>query len=117
MEIMVWVVVLLAMSLLAGAYFNNVEIRQKNGIRQMYVDLVKEKLDIIRSALAMGYSDQALSELDQRLERLIGSEKMLQTLRTEGEALSVKVSDPKIPDNDMEREVEQVKQAHNEQQQ
>ena len=61
--------------------FRRVERNERKEIRQQYTDLIKEKLDVIRTALAMGRDDDEIAELDRRLERLIGTEKMLETLK------------------------------------
>ena len=42
----------------------------------VYKELVKEKLDVIKTAIAMGYEERELKELDDRLERLIGKEQL-----------------------------------------
>lgn len=41
-----------------------------------YQSLVKDKLDVLKTALAMGYDEHELSALDERLERLIGKEQL-----------------------------------------
>lgn len=53
---------------------------ERKEIRQQYAELVKEKLDIIRTALAMGKDGDEIAILDKRLEKIIGTEKMLKTL-------------------------------------
>ena len=55
--------------------------RERHKIREHYTTMVKEKLDVLKTALAMGRDADEIAELDKRLERLIGTEKMLQTLR------------------------------------
>lgn len=55
--------------------------RRKDRIRKIYAELVKEKLDVIKTALAMGHSTDEIHDLDKRLEELIGTEKMLKTLK------------------------------------
>lgn len=48
--------------------------------RKLYERLALEKLDVIKTAVAMGYAQSDLGELDARLERLIGAEKLQQLL-------------------------------------
>ncbi len=60
---------------------HSVEEGGKDRVRRMYAELVKEKLDVIKTALAMGQSTDEIRELDERLEKLIGTEKMMRTLR------------------------------------
>lgn len=44
--------------------------------RALYERLVREKLDVIRTALNMGAGEQELARLDLRLEELIGTDKL-----------------------------------------
>jgi len=44
--------------------------------RALYERITRDKLDVIKTALAMGIDQQQLKELDARLEKLIGSEKL-----------------------------------------
>ena len=43
---------------------------------EVYQALGQEKLDIIKTAVAMGYSHDEVARLDERLERLIGKEQL-----------------------------------------
>jgi hypothetical protein len=45
---------------------------------EVYQKLAHEKLEVIKTALAMGYSQEDLARLDARLERLIGKEQLQQ---------------------------------------
>src|SRR2546428_6516912 len=42
----------------------------------VYENLAKEKLEVIKTALAMGYNQAELAALDARLEQLIGKEQL-----------------------------------------
>ena len=44
--------------------------------RESYERLVRDKLDVIKTAIAMGQSDDEIRALDARLERLIGTDKL-----------------------------------------
>lgn len=56
---------------------NNKHIRQqKDKQRESFERIMMEKLDIIKTAVAMGYTHNELAELDSRLEKLIGREKL-----------------------------------------
>ena len=48
--------------------------RERGEARATYERLAREKLDVIKTALAMGYDAAELAELDRRLEQLIGAE-------------------------------------------
>ena len=76
---------IIAMGMFGGPaiwyFIQSVEERGKDRVRKMYAELVKEKLDVIKTALAMGHSSDEIRDLDKRLEKLIGTEKMLKTLK------------------------------------
>ena len=54
--------------------------RERAVARQMYERLALEKLDVIKTAVAMGYEQDALDELDKRLEHLIGTDALQRLL-------------------------------------
>ena len=53
---------------------------ERDKLRQMYERLALEKLDVIKTAVAMGYKQADLADLDSRLEQVIGSEAMQRVL-------------------------------------
>ncbi len=58
--------------------FNNMRKQgERERGRETFERLTREKLDVIRTALAMGRSDDEILDLDKRLETLIGTEQML----------------------------------------
>ena len=69
---------------------------------EIYHSLAKDKLDVMKTALAMGYRDEDLKRLDERLERLIGREQLGHILN--GNA-------PKPHPELLSRDVEQEKQT------
>lgn len=84
--------------------------------RRMYERLTREKLDILRSAVAMGYKGEDLADLDARLERLVGPETLAAVLpdkRPPGVRVTV-TQDPKLPTQelDLESEMERIRQAN-----
>lgn len=83
--------------------------RERTEARKLYERIVQEKLDVMRTALAMGRGDDELRELDQRLQRLIGAEQMKSLLDT---------ADPRPPevsaelaDADLEAELKRLEQG------
>lgn len=56
--------------------------RERREARQLYERLTLEKLDIIKTAVAVGMKKDDLGELDDKLERLIGAEQMQSLLLT-----------------------------------
>lgn len=66
---------------------------------EVYRSLAKDKLDVIKTALAMGYKDDELKLLDERLERLIGRDALANII--EGKAPK---PHPELLSLDVERE-------------
>lgn len=87
--------------------------RAQSEARRMYERLTREKLDILRSAVAMGYKSEELADLDARLERLVGPDKLAQILPDKGKTATTKSAPavPKVPELDLEAEMEQIRQA------
>ncbi len=75
--------------------------------RELYERVVCEKLDVIKTALAMGYNQQELKHLDQRLEQLVGTHKLQSLL--EGQAAPI--PSVELLDADLAQELAAVKQA------
>lgn len=55
--------------------------RERERARATYEKLMLEKLDVIKTAVAMGMQDEELAELDRRLEELVGAESMRSLLQ------------------------------------
>ncbi|HES57947.1 MAG TPA: hypothetical protein ENO21_00795, partial [Firmicutes bacterium] len=84
MEVNQLIEVLLMLSFcVSGVWYfiHSMRRRERDEVRRMYADLVRERLDVLRTGLAMGLGDKEIAELDQRLEKLVGGEKLLETLR------------------------------------
>jgi hypothetical protein len=81
-----WVIIPLAIAGVSGLrlLLAPISARIKSGererLRRMYERLTLEKLDVIRTAITMGYKHDDLSELDARLEQVIGSTAMQKLL-------------------------------------
>jgi len=63
-------------AILLAPYEKRVKTAERREARQTYERLAMEKLDILRTAVAMGYKTSELQELDTRLEKLIGGDKL-----------------------------------------
>jgi hypothetical protein len=74
---------------------------------KVYERLAKEKLDVIKTAVAMGYKENELAALDARLEQLIGTDK-LKSLLEDGAAPAV---DSELMTADLEQEMERLRKA------
>jgi hypothetical protein len=59
------------------------EQRERREARALYERLMNEKLDIVKTAVAIGMSNADLADLDMRLERLIGTDQMQSMLLAE----------------------------------
>jgi hypothetical protein len=82
--------------------------RERREARQLYERLTMEKLDVIKTAVAVGMDKHDLADLDDKLERLIGSTQMKSLLLKEPKlpagaaelhALEAGVTDPPAKDN------------------
>ena len=63
-------------AILVNPYRENLKKRERDAARKTYERIVMEKLDVMKTAIAMGQSGDDLEELDARLERLVGSDKL-----------------------------------------
>jgi len=82
--------------------------------RALYERVLRGKLDVIKEALAMGYSQQDIRELDVRLEALIGTEKLRSLL--ESPDAPVPAITAELLDVDLSREIENLKPQKEKQQ-
>lgn len=80
---------------------------ERREARQAYERLMLEKLDILKTGIAMGYSQADLRELDARLEKLIGQDKLKNLL----DAKSNKKLEKEIRALEVESELEAAAQA------
>ena len=72
--------------------------------RALYEKLALEKLDVMRTAMTMGYKEEELTRLDERLEKLIGSDKLQQLV----DAGTLPVSTGDLLDTDFHSEVDRL---------
>ena len=108
----VFVLIIIAIGMGGGLgmwyFIDSVGRREKDKIRGQYMELIKEKLEVIKTALAMGHSDSQVKDLDRRLEKLIGTEKMLETLSA---AKAEEVSKQAMQSGDLIDEAELMRKA------
>ena len=90
------------------AYGNQAKRAERDRARATYERIAIEKLDVIKTAIAMGLSSDELRELDQRLERLIGSDQLRSLLNEDQPA--VPVVNQELRDNDLLEEVERQRE-------
>ena len=82
--------------------------RQRN--RELYEKLVREKLEVLKTAIALGYDDVQLAKLDTRLEELIGKDELKRLL---GDADAAPRFDEKLLTADMDGEIAEIKREIN----
>jgi len=75
-EVVLFLVLMLVSSItLYKVYYRNSEIALKRAERESRERITLEKLEILRSAIEMGYKEEDLGKLDARLMTLIGRER------------------------------------------
>ena len=75
-EVVLFMVLMLVSSItFYKVYFRNTEIALKRADRESRERITLEKLEILRSAIEMGYKEEDLGKLDARLMTLIGRER------------------------------------------
>lgn len=62
------------------------DVAERAEARKLYERLAMEKLDIVKTAIGMGYKSDDLADLDERLERLLGEDKMRELIDTPGKS-------------------------------
>ena len=77
--------------------------------RALYERITRDKLDVIKTALAMGYKQQDIKELDARLEELIGSDKLHALL--DAQNTGVPPLKDELLDLDLSQELENLKRG------
>jgi hypothetical protein len=87
---------------------------ERKEARQLFERIVMEKLDVIKTAVAMGHKEDELNDLDMRLERLIGADKLAGLL--DMDIPKVAALDPRsdLRDTDLDAEIERLQRKHGE---
>lgn len=80
--------------------------------RRSYERIALEKLEVIKTALAMGYAADDLKDLDARLEQLVGADKLQSLLDTKRPATPE--APPALRDTDLEAELQRLRTARKE---
>jgi len=102
---------LIPLTVLGGMGIARANLKTRLADRQKAIDtyrlLVQEKLDTIKTALAVGFKSEDLKELDERLEKLIGTDEMRVLLDTQNE--KVPLAPVQLPDADLAGEIERLR--------
>jgi len=74
----IWLAAIGACALAIVLYPINVLIanRERERRRQLLRDIISEKLEVIRTAITMGYQEDEIEKLDARLEKILGGEQL-----------------------------------------
>jgi len=95
----------------AGSSKHNPEMQrlryqERSEARELYERLVREKLAVVRDAIAMGYSEVELRKLDKRLAELIGEDELKKLISDTPDA---PVPNADLLDTDLMSEVEKMR--------
>ncbi len=91
----------------AAIEIERIRAQDRADARALYERVTRDKLDVLKTAIAMGYTQQDLQALDARLEQLIGTEKLHALLQDPQVAAPLLTS--QLLDLDLAQELEQVK--------
>ena len=79
--------------------------QERAGARQQYERLAVEKMQVMRDAIAMGYEEAELKNLDARLEQLVGPERLSQLME---ETPDVQLKEVDLLDEDIQAEIDRL---------
>lgn len=85
---------------------------ERDRARATFERVMRDKLDVIRTGIAMGMASEDLQSLDSRLERLIGAEQMKTLLDPNQPAVPAVTAE--MLDSDLVSEVDRQRQARRE---
>ena len=99
--------ILIGLWMLRGQIAEGNRRKERAAARRMYERVMHHKLDVIESALAMGFDSVQVKELDSRLTQLIGAERMKSLLDPATPGIP---STGELPsDEDMREEIEHLR--------
>lgn len=91
----------------SAAEIERIRAQDRADARALYERITRDKLDVIKTALAMGADQQQLKELDARLEQLVGSDKLHALL--EGRDTGAPPLKDELLDLDLSQELENLR--------
>lgn len=96
-------------AILTGPITLRMKQAERREARKLYERIVMEKLDVMKTAVAMGFEQNDLRDLDARLERLVGSDKLQGLLSGKEAPLPPAVMpENELPDPDLDSEIERL---------
>jgi hypothetical protein len=93
-------------AILTGPLNKRMALNERREARLMYERIVMEKLDVIKTAVAMGQSTADLRELDQRLASLIGNDELAKLL--DPKVPQTPAAKPELRDADLSTEIRRI---------
>ena len=103
-------------AILTGPIKTRMAQAERREARKLYERIISEKLDVMKTALTMGYDRDDITDLDSRLERLVGSDKLIGLLEEKNPPNVPKVRpDSDLMDTDLEREIERLQRKREKQ--
>jgi hypothetical protein len=102
-----WPAVLILVQQIRGQVNERQRRRERAAARRMYERVIHHKLEVIETALAMGYAQDDVRRLDSRLESLIGTD-MLRTL-LDSKTPGIPVTGELPSDDDLGREIREMR--------
>jgi len=96
-------------AILTGPIMLRMKQAERREARKLFERIVMEKLDVMKTAVAMGFQQNDLQDLDARLERLVGTDK-LQGLLAGKEVPVAPAVQPgsELNDTDLTNEIERL---------
>lgn len=88
---------------------------ERERARKLYERIVLEKLDVIKTAVAMGHNRDELAGLDARLERLVGADKLASLLSESKPAVPATPVGGELLDTDLDSELDTLHRPAGEQ--
>jgi len=99
-----------------GLIYTRMAQGERREAQKLYERIVMEKIDALKTGLAMGLAKDDLAELDDRLERMVGAEKLTALLK-DGQPPESSSSGKAehLPDTDIEDEITRLRQQREKQ--
>lgn len=85
------------------------QMSERERARKLYERVMMEKLDVIKTAVAMGHGKQELVELDERLERLVGADKLADLLSESTPVMPQTASAGEFSSADLDHELQDLR--------
>jgi hypothetical protein len=99
---------LITFAIITSSFLGNLlRQRDKENARKVYRDLLREKIDILKTAMLIEYRQDELGLLDRRLEQLIGEDKLRGLLL--GDANQLKQAAEREQPIDLELELKSIR--------